>query len=1384
MSFFSNADPYWDTDTQHFFEPNPGDQENVRDASRKPCDSASGNPVMLSTGNKIETHTDFVSEGEMPLTLERSYNRFWSYNGIFGMNWVSSYDYSLNLPNAQGSVWVQRPDGRRIRFITDASKRWYEDKAVPIAYVEVNADFTEYTHHTEAHGIERYNEFGYPLSVHNRHGIGWTITYGVSSVSGLPFQEIRHTSERQVTLFFDPTDRHLTSVVAPNGQTFAFSFDLNALGPGRHRLREVTAPGPKPTITRYHYEKTTQPDALTGVSYNGVRYSTFDYDSEFRAISTEHGSAIDRFQFDYTGVTVPGGGNGPIDPPNPQCNPLTGICPQLPGPPSAEMVERGALYEAMRVKLRQTRVMTRVTETNPLGRVTEHDIGGAQARITESRGSLTANCPSSLSKRFYDGNGQFDYTLDFKGNRTEYSFDESGRLGEMIEGVASASARTTLYTWNDSLNLPASVTVTGMRKIDYVYTTTGRMDSITVTNLSPIGVPTQTQLIDYAYTYHPNGMVATMTIDGPLPADSDKLTHTYSNSGDLLSVVDGINNTVTYGGYNGFGQPGFQIGMNGERFGYFYDERGRLVRLNTQRGINSPNATLWIYSAANLLESISHEDGVTEAFGYDGVRRLETITRTDADGEFQRKLFYDPLASNVLRETESIKVADVFRSYFERFTEYDEQNRVRERRGTPAQFGSEQYKFVYLYDLNSNLREVEALGGGITSMDYDPLDRLKTQTDADKGITSVQYDALDQAVSIRNPRNQITSYSRDGFGQLWSESSPDSGTTAHQWTASAQRESSTLSDGTVRGYFYDDLSRLQRIRATRDSGFEERLFEYENCENGAGRLCKLSDAHQDISFKYTPYGEFSEQRNQIGSVAYTHVFSRDRFGRLTGITYPDGVRADYVWGAGRPKSMSVTINGVAQTLISDARRRWFPDGGLNLLVNEQIYAGDRYRRTFIDRNGRIASINSEPKQGLGYRFDADSRIARLENIATGDIQTFAYDGINRLTQANGSQTGPAGFKYDANHNRRERSGAGLLETLTNNPNNNQLKSITGPLPRQYSYRASGEVASIFGAADRISESSFETPLRSATFSYDRFNRLKQVTGQNLIANYKVSANDRRVEKSVGGKTTRFVYAQNGQLLYERDLETNRPSQHLYFDGQPIGLVRNGTLYRVQTDHLGRPEALVTNSANPTTVWRSLLFAFNRQVITDQIGGYNIGFPGQYHDEETGFIYNNFRDYDPATGRYLQPDPIGLAGGLNPYGYVGGNPVSSTDAFGLSPADVVTIRAEFNRSVMEMNQSGMRMSPGVFNNFLSTLQQMRDVATGESSRRYLGCGEQAEYVISFLSYLELDDEWTFSIVPQGFVHFRGFAESTNPDDPLLYFDPWNDKFSIIYAGGGR
>jgi RHS repeat-associated protein len=112
------------------------------------------------------------------------------------------------------------------------------------------------------------------------------------------------------------------------------------------------------------------------------------------------------------------------------------------------------------------------------------------------------------------------------------------------------------------------------------------------------------------------------------------------------------------------------------------------------------------------------------------------------------------------------------------------------------------------------------------------------------------------------------------------------------------------------------------------------------------------------------------------------------------------------------------------------------------------------------------------------------------------------------------------------------------------------------------------------------------------------------------------------------------------------------------------------MYFIESDQLNTPR-LVTNAANqPVWQWdNNDPFGNNMPNADPNSTGtafeFNLRFAGQYFDQETGLDYNFYRDYDPSVGRYVESDPIGLAGGINAYAYVGGNPVSFTDPFGLA-----------------------------------------------------------------------------------------------------------------------
>jgi len=160
------------------------------------------------------------------------------------------------------------------------------------------------------------------------------------------------------------------------------------------------------------------------------------------------------------------------------------------------------------------------------------------------------------------------------------------------------------------------------------------------------------------------------------------------------------------------------------------------------------------------------------------------------------------------------------------------------------------------------------------------------------------------------------------------------------------------------------------------------------------------------------------------------------------------------------------------------------------------------------------------------------------------------------------------------------------------------------------------------------------------------------------------------------------YDLQGQLIqetvYKPDGTLKRQKHYIWLDQMPIAFVEtvyrnNGNIKReelayITPDHLNTPRIATNDAQQITWTWRSDAFGVG-QIDKDPDGdgiktNIRLRFPGQYEDGESGLHYNYFRDYHPGWGRYVQSDPIGLNGGINTYAYVGGNPISSIDLFGL------------------------------------------------------------------------------------------------------------------------
>ncbi|WP_306524499.1 RHS repeat-associated core domain-containing protein [Dokdonella sp.] len=188
--------------------------------------------------------------------------------------------------------------------------------------------------------------------------------------------------------------------------------------------------------------------------------------------------------------------------------------------------------------------------------------------------------------------------------------------------------------------------------------------------------------------------------------------------------------------------------------------------------------------------------------------------------------------------------------------------------------------------------------------------------------------------------------------------------------------------------------------------------------------------------------------------------------------------------------------------------------------------------------------------------------------------------------------------------------------------------------------------------------------------------------------YVIDGLDRRIGRKENGVLTRqYLYKDGLKPVAELDGNGELVALYAYAEWShaPSLMLKGGKSYRIVSDHLGSPRRVIDSDSG--AIVQALDYDEWGNVLADSNPGFQpFGFAGGLYDPATKLLRFGARDYDPSTGRWTAKDPIGFGGGdANLYAYVGGNPVSYIDPYGLwelpmIPQPVVDVAAGFGDGV--------------------------------------------------------------------------------------------------------
>ena len=669
--------------------------------------------------------------------------------------------------------------------------------------------------------------------------------------------------------------------------------------------------------------------------------------------------------------------------------------------------------------------------------------------------------------------------------------------------------------------------------------------------------------------------------------------------------------------YDTYGYPHTFTDNTGLTTEYAYDTVGNLRSVTDPSGIR----TEYSYDNVNRLTGILYNDTTTTTVTYDGT----WVTYRDANNH---------ATSVEYNRNKPQTVVDALN----RATQYDYTH------GGCASCGpsggdllgrvtnANGHAFEFIYDPMDRLNRISDPTDNVTVYDYHPEGTLERRTDARNRVTGYTYDPLGrlryvtdalQSVTefehrssgfldnVIDANGYLTQYAYDNVGRVTQVASWDSGTTNYTYNPDGTLHTRTDGRGVTATYVYDGSARLTGVTFPNSS--ENRSYSYDagSSSFGLGRLTGTTDPSGSTVYRYDAMGRLSSEEKTILGVTYTTGYGYDAVGNVTSITYPSGRVVAYGYNAvNRPNLVQMTRQGVT-TVLANGFAYDNVDHMQSVTLGNGIAEGRSY-----DSMDRLSSITALPALSLIFAYDPVGNIIEV----TDNVSTPVSPAL-----------GTTSYAYLANR----------LDNV-----------VDGGGARSYGYDTTGNT---------VWDGALE-------YQYNQGGRLARVlAGQATIGEYEYDGQGRRVIKTAGGQTRVFHYDRFDRLIGETDGSGNLLVEYVYLEDRPLAQVRpdgpTERTYYYHVDHLGTPKVLTDSSQ--AVAWRVPLDEFGNELAAGiRTVESNLRFPGQYFDAETGLHQNYFRDYDPKTGRYIQADPVGLAGGMNPYAYPQ-NPISMIDPWGLA-----------------------------------------------------------------------------------------------------------------------